>query len=168
MINSALKKLDPEECSPEETEKGKKAMALKEAYKVAHEAHDLQHFKDLLLQHEQEIQQYEQEEREAEERKAAADAEKAEKAEKKADKERRKSKVGDEMEVDEEEKASKKRKKDVNSDGEGPKVRINGNLDRWNHTDSSAAKEDPQGQVEHQRAKARVCQEEQAQEEASR
>ncbi|KAF2154758.1 hypothetical protein K461DRAFT_101728 [Myriangium duriaei CBS 260.36] len=118
MVNTALTKLDPSEC--ENTEKKKLSVALKDAYRIAAENHDLAHFKDLLRQHEQELQEIEQEEREKAERKAT---EAAEKAEKKADKERRKSKVADEMDVDEDGKPSKKRKKEADSEGEAPKAK---------------------------------------------
>lgn len=117
MPNTSLTRLDPAEC--EDTEKKKLAVALKGAYKLATEGHDLDYFKDLLRQHDDEQRALEQEQREGAERKAA---EAAEKAEKKAEKERRKSKAGDEMDVDSE-KPSKKRKKDAGSDGEAPKVR---------------------------------------------
>ena len=118
MPNTQLTKLDPSECA--DSGNKKLAVKLKEAYGIAAEGHDLDHFKELLRQHDEELRAYEQEQRELEEKKAA---EAAEKAEKKAEKERRKSKAGDEMDVDGEGKPTKKRKKEAGSDGEGPKVR---------------------------------------------
>lgn len=115
--NTDLTPLDPEQCK-DVPEKGK-AKALLEAYKVAAEGHDLQHFKDMLLQHEAALQ-------EDEVRKAEKDAEKAAKA----DKKKRKSEVKADEDVEMEDveaapkKSSKKRKKDAESDEEEPeKVR---------------------------------------------
>lgn len=111
--NTDLSSTTPEECR-DVSEKGK-AKALQEAYKVAAEGHDLQHFKDMLMQHEAALQEDEQ-------RKAEQEAEKAAKAEKKK---QRKSevKVDDDVEMEDAEgpapkKSSKKRKKEVESDDE--------------------------------------------------
>ncbi|PSK60490.1 hypothetical protein B9Z65_640 [Elsinoe australis] len=120
MVNTALTRLEASEIDL--SSEKKMQPALKEAHKIASEGHDLDHFKSVLRQHEDEIKEYEQQEREAAERKAAEAAEKAEK--KAAEKERRKSKVADDdaMDVDME-KPSKKRKKEAESEGEGPKAK---------------------------------------------
>jgi dihydroorotase-like cyclic amidohydrolase len=121
--NTELTKLDPEECK-DFSERGK-TKSLIQAYHVAAEGHDIEHFKTMLLDHQKALQE-DQEQREARE---AAKAEKAERAGKK----KRKSEVAEEdedidMEDAEEEgksepkKSSKKRKKDVESDGEDGKV----------------------------------------------
>lgn len=115
-----LKPTTAEECKAV-TEKGK-SKSLLNAYAVAGEGHDLQHFKVILADHEHALQQ----ELEAREAKEAA------KAEKQAKKNKRKSMdvVQDEDvdmdDVEEEEvkkpKSSKKRKKSVDAD-ESAKVR---------------------------------------------
>lgn len=106
--------LEPEQCK-DVSEKGK-SKSLVEAYKIAAEGHDLQHFKDMLMQHEAALQ-------EDEERKAQRESDKAAKA----DKKKRKSEVKADDDVDMEgvddtapKKSSKKRKKDVESDDEEP------------------------------------------------
>lgn len=120
-MNTHLQSIDIDEIK-KEVESGnsqKKTKALWSAYEVAAEGHDLQYFKDLLVNHEQALQ---------------ADAEeKAAKQEKKA---KRKSTAAEEVEDVEMEdadenveastkkKQSKKRKKDVESDGETEKVCI--------------------------------------------
>lgn len=108
---------------------GKKSKQLWGAYQVAAEGNDLQHYKDLLAQHEEDMR----------EEAAAAEAAAEEKAAKVAKKGSKKSKattededtvMDDEEPVVEEEaeeggkkaKASKKRKKDAESEGEGAKV----------------------------------------------
>lgn len=128
MVNTALTRLEASEIDL--SSEKKMQPALKEAHKIASEGHDLDHFKSVLRQHEDEIKEYEQQEREAAERKAAEAAEKAEK--KAAEKERRKSKVADDdaMDVDTE-KPSKKRKKEAESEGEGPKVTLILRQHRW-------------------------------------
>lgn len=111
--NTDLSELEPSACK-DVSEKGKSKTLLK-AYEVASEGHDLQHFKDLLVQHEIALQQDEEE-------KAAKTAEKAAKA----DKKKRKSdaKVEEDVEMedvdDAPKKSSKKRKKDPESDDEEP------------------------------------------------
>ena len=121
--NTELTKLDPEECK-DVSEKGK-TKSLIQAYHVAAEGHDLEHFKTMLLDHQKAMQE-DQERREARE---AAKAGKADRAEKK----RRKSEAAEEdedvdMEDAEEEgkpqhkKSSKKRKKETETDGEEEKV----------------------------------------------
>lgn len=119
MVNTALTRLEPSECEGEDVEKKKLTAALRDAYRIASEGHDLDHFKGVLREHEKELQQYEDEQREKAEKKAA---EAAEKAEKKANKAQRKSKAGDDADANEEGKQSKKRKKEADSDGDGPKV----------------------------------------------
>jgi len=108
-----LSPLEPEQCK-DVSEKGK-TKSLIEAYKIAAEGHDLQHFKDMLMQHEAALQ-------EDEDRKAQREAEKAAKA----DKKKRKSEVkADDVDMEDADdtapkKSSKKRKKDAESDDEEP------------------------------------------------
>ncbi|KAF2224943.1 hypothetical protein BDZ85DRAFT_294777 [Elsinoe ampelina] len=117
MVNTALTKLDPSEINLNSEKKMQPA--LKDAHRIASEGHDLDHFKSVLRQHEEEVKEIEKLEREEFERKQA---EKEEKEARKAEKERRKSKVADDdaMDVDED-KPTKKRKKEAESEGEGPK-----------------------------------------------
>ncbi|EER28592.1 PWWP domain containing protein [Coccidioides posadasii C735 delta SOWgp] len=110
--NTDLVPLDPEQCKNPEKAKGKGLLA---AYQVASEGHDLQHFKDMLADHQRALQ----EDEEAREARAKA----------KQDKKKRKSMdLADEREdvemADvgaEKPKATKKRKKDVESEGESDK-----------------------------------------------
>jgi hypothetical protein len=134
MINTNLTPLDPEECK--NPGNGKMAKTLASAYKVAAENHDLDYFKKLLRtwQEEEEAIREEQEALAAEQERLAAEKaakgedgtkEEASKPKKKAP---RKSKVADdEMDMEEVEapKSTKKRKKEVESDADGPKVRKN-------------------------------------------
>lgn len=114
--NTELTPLKPEDCK-DVSEKGK-TKALLQAYQVAEENHDLQHFKDMLINHQKAMQ-------EDQEQKEARQAAKAAREEKKA---KRKSMevTADEMDVDDDEvekpKSSKKRKKTADSDGETEKV----------------------------------------------
>lgn len=121
--NTELTKLDPEECK-DFSEKGK-TKSLIQAYHVAAEGNDLDHFKAMLLDHQMAMQE-DQERRDARE---TAKSEKAERAEKK----KRKSEAAEEDEdvemedADEEgksepKKSSKKRKKEAESDGDDEKV----------------------------------------------
>jgi dihydroorotase-like cyclic amidohydrolase len=121
--NTELTTLDPEECK-DFSEKGK-TKSLIQAYHVAAEGHDLEHFKAMLLDHQKAMQ-------EDQERRDAREAAKAEKAER-SDKKKRKSEVTEEdedveMEDVEEEgksqpkKSSKKRKKEAESEGDDEKV----------------------------------------------
>lgn len=122
MPNTDLKPLNPEDCK-DVPEKGK-SKSLLAAYAIAAENHNLQYFKDLLLEHEKALQ-LENEEREA---KAAA------KAEKESRKKKRKSMdVVDDEDVDMEDvddrgktpKSSKKRRKSAaDTDVESEKVSI--------------------------------------------
>lgn len=112
--NTDLTPLEPEQCK-DVPEKGK-TKALLEAYKVAAEGHDIDHFKNMLMEHESFVQQ-------EEEVRAQKEAEKAAKAEKKKRKSEVKADDDVEMEDADEEapkKSSKKRKKDAGSDDEGP------------------------------------------------
>lgn len=128
--NVDLKPLDFAEV--DNAEQGKKTKQLWGAYELCRERHGLQHFKDLLAEHEEAMR----EEAAEIEKMEAENVAKAEKAEKKA---KRKSKAADEVvdediamedgDVEEEAdapakkaKASKKRKKDAESDGEAAKV----------------------------------------------
>ena len=132
LVNTGLTPLDPEECNSKTS--GKMTKALQEAYSIATEGHDIDYFKKILADHQEELARIEaeaQKKQEEAEAKAAAKAEKDAKAkEAAADKKKkpRKSAVkgNDEEDVEMEDaeapKSSKKRKKEADSDGEGPKV----------------------------------------------
>ena len=131
LVNTGLTPLDPEECNSKPS--GKMTKALQEAYSIATEGHDIDHFKKILADHQEELARIEaeaQKKQEEAEAKAAAKADKDAKAkDAAADKKKkpRKSLKGDgegdvEMEDAEAPKSSKKRKKEADSDGEGPKV----------------------------------------------
>ena len=127
--NTDLTPLTPEECQ-DVAEKGK-SKSLINAYKVAAEAHDLQHFKDMLLDHERAIQ-------EDQDRRDAREAEKAAKAAKTDTKKKRKSTdaaaADDDVDMEDvpgdedaevKPKGSKKRKKaEADSEAEAEKVSI--------------------------------------------
>jgi hypothetical protein len=135
MVNTSLTKLEPGDCTPDK-QTGKMSKALKEAYDIAEERHDLDHFKNML-------EEFMQAQKQAAEEDAAKQADKEAKAAKKAEKaaadktkekkDRRKSKSketvsdADDMDLDIPDdaaaKPTKKRKKDAESEGEGPKVR---------------------------------------------
>ena len=131
LVNTGHTPLDPEECNSKPS--GKMTKALQEAYSIATEGHDIDHFKKILADHQEELARIEaeaQKKQEEAEAKAAAKADKDAKAkDAAADKKKkpRKSLKGDgegdvEMEDAEAPKSSKKRKKEADSDGEGPKV----------------------------------------------
>lgn len=137
LVNTGLTPLDPEECNSKPS--GKMTKALQEAYSIATEGHDIDHFKKILADHQEELARIEaeaQKKQEEAEAKAAAKADKDAKAkDAAADKKKkpRKSLKGNgeddiEMEDAEAPKSSKKRKKEADSDGEGPKVRTAMNL----------------------------------------
>ncbi|CRG92147.1 hypothetical protein PISL3812_09203 [Talaromyces islandicus] len=120
--NTDLTSLDPESCK-NVSEKGKQKQLIA-AYKVAAEGHDLQHFKNLLADHQRAVQQ------EFMDREAAAAEKAALKAQKEAVKEEKKKKrkssaaeADGEADADgsKKAKATKKRKKDTESDAEGGK-----------------------------------------------
>ena len=117
MPNTDLQALTPEECQ-DVAEKGK-SKALLEAYKIASESHDLAYYKEILLDHQEQITQEEQRQQEREAKKAAKAKRKSD-ATAPAD--------DDDMEVDEEAEEkpkSKKRKKAAgDSDAEDEKVCI--------------------------------------------
>ncbi|KAK6435130.1 hypothetical protein LTR95_008681 [Oleoguttula sp. CCFEE 5521] len=130
LINSSLKPLDPEECHTKP--QGKMTKALTEAYRIATEKHDLEYFKKILRDFDEETVRIAAEVAQKEEEAAARAAEKAEKAseesvetegKEKKKKAPRKSKGGDDEDVEMEDadapKSTKKRKKDAESDGEG-------------------------------------------------
>lgn len=133
MVNTSLTPLTPEEC--EAPTNAKMTKALKDAYKIASENHDLEHFKGILKTWQEEQALIEKELREQEEeaaleqeRKAQAAAEAAKKGDTEGKPPKkskaRKSKGGDD-DVDMEDadappKSSKKRKNE--SDAEGAKV----------------------------------------------
>lgn len=118
--NTDLSDLNPEECK-EVSEKGK-SKSLIQAYGVAAESHGLQHFKEMLQDHQRALQADLEEREEREAAKAA-----------KAEKKKRKSEVAadDDVDMDDVEdgeeapkpKSSKKRKKEEDSEGETEKVR---------------------------------------------
>jgi len=133
LVNTGLTPLDPEECNSKPS--GKMTKALQQAYEIATEGHDLDHFKKILADHQEESARLEaeaQKKQEEAEAKAAAKAEKDAKAKDAAAADKKKKprksnvKVTDdddvEMEDAEAPKSSKKRKKEADSDGEGPKV----------------------------------------------
>ena len=131
-MNTELLPFDIDEVKKdvESGNQAKKNKALWEAYQIAAEGHDLSHFKQMLLAHEQALQ----EDAEQREQKELQKKEKAEKAAK------RKSTAADESEDVEMEDAgdaapsakkansSKKRKKADESDGENDKVRCQNTL----------------------------------------
>jgi len=131
MVNTNLTPLDPEQCSSLPTTKMTKA--LQDAYKIASEDHDLNYFKGILRQWQDEeelIRKAEEEAAVEAERLAAEQAAKAEQdaangneaKEKSKKKTPRKSKAADEdvvMEDADAPKSSKKRKKEAESDAEG-------------------------------------------------
>jgi hypothetical protein len=121
--NTELTRLNPEDCKGF-SEKGK-TKSLIQAYHVAAEQHDLEHFKTMLLDHQKALQ-------EDQDRRDARETAKADKADR-SGKKKRKSEAADEdgdvdMEDAEEEakpepkKSSKKRKKEAETDGEDEKV----------------------------------------------
>ena len=135
MVNTSLTKLEPGECTPDK-QTGKMSKALKEAYDIAEERHDLDYFKNMLeefMQAQKQAQEDEAAKQAEKEAKAAKKAEKAAADKTKEKKDRRKSKSketvsdADDMDLDAPEdaeaKPTKKRKKEADSEGEGPKVR---------------------------------------------
>lgn len=134
--------MDPADCK-DVPEKGKNKQLI-EAYKVAAEGHDIEHFKNLLMEHERALQQ----DIEAKEEAARAKAEKAEKKTKRKSMDAaRDVEMEDAGSADETSKsASKKRKKSAaESDGEAPeKVRIqNRNFRRISSLQGDVAKIEP-------------------------
>lgn len=130
MVNVNLTPLDPEECKTLPNTKMTKA--LQDAYKIASEDHDLEYFKGILRQWQDEEEMFRKAEEEAaieaerlaaeEAAKAAEDAAKGLEAKDKSKKKApRKSKAADEdiqMEDADAPKSSKKRKKEAESDAE--------------------------------------------------
>ena len=125
--NTDLSKIDMDEIKKEE--QGKKPKTLWDAYEVCGQNHDLEHFKNILVEHEErrtrEVEERNRKQAEKEE-KEAKKAERAEKAEKR--KSKTKSNDEDEEMEDVEPKtktpASKKRKSRGDADGEDRKVRV--------------------------------------------
>lgn len=114
MPNTDLTPLDPASIDPDDT-KGK-SKPLVAAYAKASENNDLQHFKDMLADHQKAV-------KEEQEAQAERDAKKAAKAKRKSvDASAAAADDENEMDVDEDEEEprpkSKKRKKEVDSDGE--------------------------------------------------
>jgi hypothetical protein len=128
-VNTGLTPLEPEECNTKPTSKMSKS--LQQAYAIAAEGHDLDFYKQVLAEFQEESARLEAEALKKQEE-AAAKADKDAKAKdgeaKDKKKKSRKSKAADEDDVEMEDaeapKSSKKRKKDADSDGEGPKVGI--------------------------------------------
>ena len=122
--------LDPAECKSKIT--AKMGKSLQSAHQIAAEGHDLEHYKKVLLDFQEESARIEQEfaaKQEEADAKAAAKAEKGvedvEVKDKKKKSRKSKAAVDDEdveMEEAEAPKSSKKRKKDADSDGESAKV----------------------------------------------
>jgi hypothetical protein len=132
IANTDLTPLSIDEVKDES--QGKKSKALWGAYQVAAEGHELEHFKTLISEHEEQMRE--------DQAQAEAEAAEEEKAPKKAAKKTKKSKAtaddedtvmdDDEPAAEEAEeeggkktKASKKRKKEAESEGEGAKVNSN-------------------------------------------
>lgn len=117
MLNTDLTPLDPESVS-KASEKGK-AKALNLAYEKAAEQNDLNHFKDMLVDHQKAIQ-------EDQEAQAERDAKKLSKAKRKS-LDAAQATEGDSMDLDEDvpepKPKNKKRKKEIDSDGGDEKVR---------------------------------------------
>jgi len=117
MSNTDLTPLNPAECK-DVSEKGKTKQLIA-AYQVAAEGHDLQFFKDMLVDHAKALQ-------EDEELRKAKASEKAAKAEKKKRKSSAAAAADDEdaemddvdVDVAETKKSSKKRKKEADTDDE--------------------------------------------------
>jgi hypothetical protein len=122
--NTDLTPLDPAEVK-DFSEKGK-TKSLIGAYHVAAEAHPLSYFKDMLLDHQKAMQ----EDQELREQREAAKAAKAGKKKRKSDAadddvDMEDANAGEEVET---KKSSKKRKKDIESEGDEEKV---GGLPSW-------------------------------------
>ena len=107
MPNTDLTPITADDCK-DVPEKGK-TKALYEAYQVAAEGYDLEHWKKILADHQEALN-------EDAERRAEREAKKAEKAEKA----RRKSEVAEKMDIDDEEEErkpkTKKRKKSMDAE----------------------------------------------------
>ncbi|KAI5366441.1 Putative PWWP domain-containing protein [Septoria linicola] len=162
MVNTSLTPLEPEECLT--LPKTKMTKALQEAYKVASEGHDIDFFKDVLRQHQQELEAIVQAQVEYEERLAAEAAARAEAAENGEDvttkdkakkKAPRKNKAADEdvdMEDADAPKSTKKRKKADESDADAPKPKKTPKVTKLNapktpNGDASAKKSKPKKKV---------------------
>ncbi|KAK3675844.1 hypothetical protein LTR78_004485 [Recurvomyces mirabilis] len=134
-VNTNLTPLNPEDCK--EKPKAKMTKALQDAYQLATENHDIDYYKNLLTQFQEETQkrnaeiaeleaqeaaEREQAAREAEETAANGAGEDVKKEKKKKAPRKSKGSDGDvEMEDAEAPKSSKKRKKEAESDAEGAK-----------------------------------------------
>lgn len=134
LVNTSLTKLDPEECQGKQ--QGKLSKALFSAYQIAAEGHDLDYYKQILKDFQEEQRVYEEEQAKLEAEQAEADAKKAETTNapeadgKEKKKKARKSKGGADEDIEmadaEQIKPSKKRKNDSNDgDADGAKVRLN-------------------------------------------
>lgn len=118
MPNTELTTLSKESVT-EPSEKGKSKLLLL-AFEKAAEQNDLAHFKEMLVDHQRAIQ-------EDQEAQAEREAKKASKAKRKSMDTTAQAAQADDMDIDEEavdaKPKSKKRKKDLNSDGGDEKVR---------------------------------------------
>ncbi|KAK8164419.1 hypothetical protein IWX90DRAFT_416191 [Phyllosticta citrichinensis] len=130
-VNTDLMPLDMDDVKKQvaSDEQGKRSKALWEAWQVTSENHDLDYFKNLLMDHEKAVAKDAEERAAKEAEKAAKEAEKAEKAAKK-DKRKSKASAGDEdVKMDDDavdaetpaKKTSKKRKKEAESEVDTPK-----------------------------------------------
>lgn len=130
MVNTSLTPLDPEECKT--LPQSKMTKALQNAYKIASENHDLQYFKDILKQFQEEEELLARQQAEAQAELERIEAERTAQAERDAEegaskpkKKARKSKAADEdveMQDADAPKSSKKRKSAADSDADS-KVR---------------------------------------------
>ncbi|RMZ79226.1 hypothetical protein DV737_g3476, partial [Chaetothyriales sp. CBS 132003] len=116
--NTDLTELNPEDCK-DVTEKGKNK-SLIEAYKIAAEGHDLQHFKELLIDHAKFLEQEEALKAEKEAEKAQKAAKKKRKSEAKAQDDDADARDADADDADAAPKSAKKRKKAAETDDEEP------------------------------------------------
>jgi hypothetical protein len=120
MLNTDLTPLDPKSVS-KGSEKGK-GKALNLAHEIAAEQHDLNYFKEMLVDHQKAIQ-------EDQEAQAEREAKKSSKAKRKTH-DAAQVMEEDDMDLDEdvpEPKPRNKRKKDIDSDGGDEKVRFRAN-----------------------------------------
>lgn len=148
-VNTDLMPLDMDDVKKQVAadEQGKKSKALWEAWQVTSENHDLDYFKNLLMDHEKAVAKDAEERAAKEAEKAAKEAEKAEKAAKK-DKRKSKASAGDEdVKMDDDavdaetpaKKTSKKRKKEADSEADTPKTKLKVNGPKT-PSDASASK----------------------------
>ncbi|QIW96375.1 hypothetical protein AMS68_001893 [Peltaster fructicola] len=144
MPNTSLSKLDPEECK---SKTSKLSKSLSAAYDLAVEHPDLDYFKNLLQQFQEETAVWESEQRQREAEAAEKAAAKAEKDAATKEKKARKSKGGDEdveMADADAPKSSKKRKKDATEGDDEPKAKKTPKITKLNapKTNGESSKKD--------------------------